>query len=84
VGGDAYVRSVNGRGSAWFRGAESRHEAEIRAGSVETEVSLVESDELNDEIDAAYSAKYGDRYPSIIPSIVAADARAATLKLVPR
>jgi hypothetical protein len=84
VGDDVYVRSVNGRRSAWFRGAENRHEAEIRAGGVEKEVSLVESDELTDEIDAAYSAKYGDRYPSIIPSIVAADARAATLKLVPR
>jgi hypothetical protein len=31
-----------------------------------------------------YSAKYADRYPSIIPSIVAAEARAATPKLVPR
>jgi hypothetical protein len=84
VGDDVYVRSVNGRGSSWFRGAESRHEAEIRAGGVEKEVSLAETDALNDEIDAAYSAKYGDRYPSIIPSIVAAEARAATLKLVPR
>jgi hypothetical protein len=84
VGDDVYVRSVNGRRSSWFRGAESRHEAEIRAGGVEKEVSLVETDALNDEIDAAYSAKYGDRYPSIIPSIVAAEARAATLKLVPR
>ena len=84
IGDDVYVRSVNGRGSSWFRGAESRHEAEIRAGNVVRDVSLVESDELNDEIDAAYSAKYGDRYPSIIPSIVAAEARAATLKLVPR
>ena len=84
VGDDVYVRSVNGRGSSWFRGAENRHEAEIRAGGVEKEVSLVERDELNDEIDAAYSAKYGGRYPSIIPSIVDADARAATLKLVPR
>lgn len=84
VGDDVYVRSVNCRGSSWFRGAESRHEAEIRSAGVEKAVSLVETDELNDEIDAAYSAKYGDRYPSIIPSIVAADARAATLKLVPR
>jgi hypothetical protein len=84
VGDDVYVRSVNGRRSSWFRGAESRHEAEIRAGGVEKEVSLVETDALNDEIDAAYSAKYGNRYPGIIPSIVAAEARAATLKLVPR
>jgi hypothetical protein len=33
VGDDVYVRSVNGRGSSWFRGAENRHEAEIRQGA---------------------------------------------------
>jgi hypothetical protein len=37
-----------------------------------------------DAIDAAYHAKFGRRYPTIVPPIVAADARAATLKLVPR
>jgi hypothetical protein len=52
VGDEVYVRSVNGRGSSWFRGAENRHEAEIRAGRVAKDVTLVESDELNDEIDA--------------------------------
>jgi hypothetical protein len=31
VGQDVYVRSVNGRGSAWLRGAQTRHEARIRA-----------------------------------------------------
>ena len=81
---DIYVRSVNGRGSAWFRGAQDRHEAQIRAGGVEQDVLLVETDEVNDEVDAAYRAKYGPRYPTIVPSIVAPEARAATLKLVPR
>jgi len=32
----------------------------------------------------AYETKYGRRYPTIVPSIVAPQARAATLKLVPR
>jgi hypothetical protein len=82
-GDDLYVRSVNGRGSSWFRGAQARHEARIRAGGVEKDVSLVETDEVNDEVDGAYRAKYGGRYPGIVPSIVAPDARAATLKLVP-
>jgi hypothetical protein len=31
-GDDVYVRSVNGRGASWFRGAQARHEARIRAG----------------------------------------------------
>jgi hypothetical protein len=83
-GEDVYVRSVNGRGSSWFRGAQARHEARIRAGGVEKGVSLVETDAANDAIDAAYHAKYDRRYPSIVPRIVAPEARAATLKLIPR
>ncbi len=83
-GDDLYVRSVNGRGSSWFRGAQSRHEARIRAGGVEKDVRLVETDDTNDAIDAAYRATYGRRYPTIVPSIVSAQARSATLRLVPR
>jgi hypothetical protein len=83
-GNDLYVRSVNGRGSSWFRGAQTRHHARIRAGGIEKDVDLTETDEVNDTVDAAYQAKYGRRYPTIVPSIVAPQARAATLKLVPR
>jgi hypothetical protein len=83
-GDDLYVRSVNGRRSSWFRGAQSRHEARIHAGGVEKDVELVETDNEGDAVDAAYEAKYGRRYPTIVPSIVATQARAATLKLVPR
>lgn len=83
-GDDLYVRSVNGRGSSWFHGAQTRHGARIRAGGVDKDVSLVESDNVNDEVDAAYRTKYGRRCPSIVPSIVAPETRAATLKLIPR
>ncbi len=83
-GEDVYVRSVNGRGSSWFRGAEARHQAHISAGGVTKAVELVETDDRADAIDAAYETKYGHRYATIVPSIVAPDARAATLKLVPR
>jgi hypothetical protein len=83
-GDDLYVRSVNGRVSSWFRSAQTRHEAHIQAGGVDKDVSLVETDDVGNEVDAAYRAKYGRRYPSIVPSFVAPEARAATLKLVPR
>jgi hypothetical protein len=83
-GDDVYVRSVNGRGSSWFRGAQDRHAARIRAGGVENDVALIESDDTRDAVDAAYQAKYGRHYPSIVPSIVAPRAQAATLKLVPK
>jgi hypothetical protein len=83
-GDDVYVRSVNGRGSAWFRGAQTCHEARISSGGVTKDVALIETDEAHDAVDAAYNGKYGSRYPTIVPSIVAQQARAATLKLVPR
>jgi hypothetical protein len=83
-GDDLYVRSVNGRTASWFRGAQDRHEAHIQAGGVDKDVFLVETDDMNDEIDAAYRTKYHRYAASIIDAIVSPQARAATLKLVPR
>ena len=80
---DLYVRSVNGRTSAWFRGAQARHEGHIRAGGVDKDVRLVEVGDLNEEIDAAYRTKYRRYAASIIDTIVSPQARAATLRLVP-
>ena len=85
VGDDLYVRSVNGRGSAWFRGVDTRHEGHIRAGGVDKDVTFVEvtDSDINDQIDAAYTTKYR-RYASIAKSMVTPAVRAATIKLVPR
>jgi hypothetical protein len=85
VGDDLYVRSVNGRGSGWFRGVQTRYEGHIRAGGVEKDVTLVEDDsDVNDRIDDAYRAKYGRYAVSIISHITGPEARSATLKLAPR
>jgi hypothetical protein len=81
---DLYVRSVNGRGSSWFRGAEVRHEGHIRAGGVDKDVVLVETDNVNDEVDAEYRTKYRRYAASLVDPIMSPEARAATLKLVPR
>lgn len=85
VGDDLYVRSVNGRGSAWFRGVLERHEGRIWAGGVEKDVTFVEEADpsINDQIDAAYLAKYR-RYPQYVSPLLPPEARAATLKLTPR
>ena len=85
LGDDLYVRSVNGRTSAWFRGVQSRHAGHIQAGGVEKDVTFIEEPDanLNNQVDAAYASKYR-RYASIIPSINSSTARAATIKLVPR
>ena len=86
VGDDLYVRSVNGRSSAWFRSAESRHAGQIKAGGVVKDVSFVEQPDpaINEQIDAAYRAKYRRYAESIIDHINGSAAQAATIKLVPR
>jgi hypothetical protein len=85
VGDDLYIRSVNGRTSAWFRGVQTRYEGRIQAGGVEKDVSFVEEADLqvNDQIDAAYLTKYR-RYPQYVAPMVTPEVRSATLKLLPR
>ena len=82
---DLYVRSVNGRTTAWFRGTQVRHEGHIRAGGVEKDITFVEESDpaVNDEIDTAYLTKYR-RYPQYVSPMVIPAVRAATIKLVPR
>lgn len=83
-GDDLYVRSVNGRSGAWFRGTQVRHEAHIEAGGVDKDVTFVEADpDINDQIDVAYRTNYRRYAVSIINHIVSAGARSTTMKLVP-
>jgi hypothetical protein len=83
-GDDLYVRSVNGRGSSWFRGAQVRHEGHIRAGGVDKDVVLVETGDVNDEVDAEYRTKYRRYAASLVDPITSPEARGATLRLLPR
>lgn len=86
LGDDLYVRSVYGRGSAWFRGVQTRHEGQIRAGGVVKDVTFVEVPDsaISDQIDGVYRTKYRRYAASIINSIISPEARSATIKLVPR
>ena len=86
VDDDLYVRSVNGRGSAWFRGTEVRHEGHIRADGVDKDVAFLEESnpDINEQIDAAYRTKYRRYATSIVNTTLTPAARAATIKLVPR
>jgi hypothetical protein len=84
-GDDLYVRPVAGRQGNWFRGVQETYEGQIRAGGVHQDVTFLESgDEVNDEVDAAYRAKYRRYAGSILNSVLTPEARAGTLKLVPR
>jgi hypothetical protein len=85
VGDDLYVRSMHGRTGGWFPGTQVRHQGHIRAGAVDKAVTFTDADpSLNDQIDAAYRDKYRRYGERIIGGVVNPEARAATIKLVPR
>jgi hypothetical protein len=85
VGDDLYVRPVNGRTSAWFRGTQERNRGHVHAGGIEKDVAFVEAPDpsLGDQIDAAYRAKYRRYAASIVNSVLTPGAQAGTIKLVP-
>ncbi len=85
VGDDLYVRSAYGRGSAWFRGVQVRHEGRIQAGGVTRDVTFVDETDpgVNDQIDAAYRAKYA-RYPQYVAPMLTPEVRVTTIRLTPR
>ena len=85
LGDDLFIRSVNGRTAAWFRGTQVRHQGHIQVGGVDKDVTFVDSDtDIDDQIDAAYRAKYHRYAAGIVSSVVSSEARSATIKLVPR
>lgn len=87
AGDNLFIRPINGREGAWYRGVLERHEGRIETGGVARDVSLEEAGAdpaLNGQIDAAYRAKYHRYAKSIVDTVLTPRARAATLKLVPR
>ena len=85
LGDDLYVRSAYGRSSAWFRGAQLRHEGRISADGVKKDVVFLDADpNLNDEIDNAYRTKYRRHGAQYVNMMVSPEARSATIKLAPR
>ena len=86
LGDNLYVRSANGRTGAWFRGTQVRHEGRIQAGGVDKDVTFVEegNPDINNRIDAVYRTKYRQYDAQYVDPMVGPEARAATIKLVPR
>jgi hypothetical protein len=84
VGDDLYVRSWRGSRGGWFRAVQRSHGARVRARGLEKDVALLDASEADhDAIDSAFRDKYA-RYPSYVGPMIAPQARAATLKLLPR
>ncbi len=86
IGDDLYVRSVNGRGSDWFRGVLTRHAGRIQAGGVEKDVTFVEQNDpvVQEQIDAAYRKKYGHYPKEYVDACLTPQAHTATVRLKPR
>jgi hypothetical protein len=80
-----YVRSVNGPTSAWFRGAQVRHQGHISAGGIDKDVTFADADpDLNDALDVAYRDKYRRYSTATLDRITSPEARSTTIQLVPR
>jgi len=83
VGEALYVRGYNGTKSRWYQAAVRQKAGRIIAAGMTKEVSFepVEGP-INESIDDAYRAKYGGS-PYLRP-MIAARARAATVRIMPR
>lgn len=86
IGDDLYVRAYKGRTSPWFRGVQTRHEGQIQAGGVVRDVTFVEDSDpaINEQISEVYRTKYRRYAKNIVDTVLTSEARAATIKLVPR
>lgn len=83
LGDELYLRSVNGRDAAWFRGTRTSMTGRIRADGVERDVAFVDADDVyGDALDGVYRSKYR-RFSGALDRITDPDARAATLTIVP-
>ncbi|MEV4245693.1 DUF2255 family protein [Streptosporangium canum] len=87
AGDDLYVRSMNGRSGAWYRGTRTRRQGRISAGGVEADVAFADADPadatVHDQIDEVYRTKYRRYGANIIGGVVNPESRAATIRLVP-
>ena len=86
MGDDLYVRSaVKGRNAAWFRAVRESHEGRVSGGGARKDVRFEEADpSVNDQVDAAYRSKYRRYAGRILDSCLTPEARATTLRIVPR
>jgi hypothetical protein len=84
VDDELYIRSWRGDGGRWYSAAKASGEGHISAGGISKDVALLAADnEVNDAVDVAFGEKYG-RYTGYVEPMIAPQARATTLRLVPR
>ena len=84
AGDDLFVRAAYGPRTGWHRVARASGEGRVSAGGVERDVAFEDAPDANDAVDAAYRDKYARYAGPILDSVVNEQARASTLRLVPR
>ena len=79
-----FIRSTNGRGADWFRGACETGTGQIIAGGQTFEVTFSEVADTGDlaAVDDGYRDKYG-RYAAIVDHLGEDGPRSATLRVGP-
>lgn len=82
VNGDLYVRAYNGVNSRWYQSAITQKAGRIIAAGMTKEVRFEPvHGEINNAVDEAYKKKYSSS--PYLPPMISADARAATVKIIP-
>lgn len=82
-GADLFIRSAFGAEGGWYRNAMRDRHARIRAGGVETDVTLdpVGDATTNDEVASAYRSKYHSQ-PGALEPMLAPAAAVTTVRLL--
>jgi hypothetical protein len=85
VGDDLYIRSWRGVRARWFRAAQRAGAGRLHAAGINGDVTFATTRaDLEGAVDGAYLTKYGGRGAQYVEDMIAPEARATTLKLVPR
>ena len=83
IGDALYARGYNGQKSTWYQAAVRQKRGRITAAGMTKEVAFEPAGgAINDRIDDAYRTKY--RGSPYLESMIAARARSATVKIMPR
>jgi hypothetical protein len=85
LGDDLFVRSVNGRAAAWFRGPPMHHQGRSSAGGVTSDAAFVDAKgDLEDRIDDACRIQDRRYFPGIAGSVLTPQARSVPIRLISR
>ena len=81
VDGDELIRSLNGTGGSWYRGATQTGQGQIDVDGRRIKVAFLIDTGREDEVDHALRARYGN--DSGVRRMTRPQAREATLRVVP-